>query len=50
MKYSGKMGSGAMTYIRSFKKIGSAIKKWIGGYIDTQREWRLHKPNFIFSK
>jgi hypothetical protein len=31
MKYSGGMGSGAVTYIPSFIKIGSAIKKFIKG-------------------
>jgi hypothetical protein len=31
MKYDAEMGSGAMIYIPSFIKIGSAIQKWIGG-------------------
>jgi hypothetical protein len=31
MKYTIKMGSGAMTYIPSFVRIGSAIQKLIGG-------------------
>jgi hypothetical protein len=34
MKYAVEMGSGAMIYILSFIKIGSAIPKLIGG--DTQ--------------
>jgi hypothetical protein len=29
------MGSGAVTYIPSFIKIGSGIQKLIGGYTDT---------------
>jgi hypothetical protein len=37
MRYSVKMSSGAMIYIPSFIKIGSGIKKFIGGrgFIDT---------------
>jgi hypothetical protein len=31
MKYAVKMGSGAMTYIPNFIKIGSGIQKFIGG-------------------
>jgi hypothetical protein len=31
MKYADEMGSGAMTYIQSFIKIGSGIQKLIGG-------------------
>jgi hypothetical protein len=31
MKYAVEMGSGAMIYIPSFIKIGSAIQKLIGG-------------------
>jgi hypothetical protein len=31
MKCTVEMGSGAMTYIPSFTKIGSAIQKLIGG-------------------
>jgi hypothetical protein len=31
MKYAVEMGSGAMTYIPSFIKIGSGIQKYIGG-------------------
>jgi hypothetical protein len=33
MNYIVEMGSGAMTYIPSFIKIGSAIQKLIGEYI-----------------
>jgi hypothetical protein len=36
MKYTCEMGSGAMTYIPSFIKIGSGIQKLIGGLTDTQ--------------
>jgi hypothetical protein len=38
MKYAIEMGSGAMLYIASFIKIGSAIQKLFflgGGYADT---------------
>jgi hypothetical protein len=49
MKYAVEMGSGAMIYIPSFIKIGSAIRKLMGEG-DTQTEWRSHKPTFIFSK
>jgi hypothetical protein len=31
MKYAGEMGSGAMTHVPSFIKIGSGIRKLIGG-------------------
>jgi hypothetical protein len=37
MKYANEMGSGAMIYIPSIIKIGSAIPKLIGG--DTQTVW-----------
>jgi hypothetical protein len=37
MKYAVEMGSGAITYIPSFIKIGSVIQKLIGG--DTQTAW-----------
>jgi hypothetical protein len=51
MEYIVEMGSGAIIYIPSFIKIGSAIKKLMGeGYTDTQAAWRSHKPTFIFSK
>jgi hypothetical protein len=39
MKYSFEVGSGAMTYIKSFKKIGSGIQRVIGGFTDTQTAW-----------
>jgi hypothetical protein len=35
MKYAVEVGSGAMIYIPSFIKIGSAIQKLIGGYTDS---------------
>jgi hypothetical protein len=36
MKYAVEMGSGAMIYIPSFRKIGSGIQKLICGHSDTQ--------------
>jgi hypothetical protein len=49
MKYAVEMGSGAMTYIPSFIKIGSAIVNFIRrGYTDSQTAWRSHKPTFTF--
>jgi hypothetical protein len=48
MKYAVEMGSGAMIYIPSFIKTGSAIQLLIREV--TQTAWRLHKPTFIFSK
>jgi hypothetical protein len=49
MKYTVDMGSGAMTYIPSFVKIGSAIQELMwGGYIDTQTAWTSHKDTLIF--
>jgi hypothetical protein len=36
MKYAVKMGSDAMIYIPSIIKIGSGIRKFVGGYNDTQ--------------
>jgi hypothetical protein len=38
MKYAVEMGSGAMIYIPSFIKTGSAIHNLIGGYTDTQTQ------------
>jgi hypothetical protein len=35
MKYAVEVGSGAMIYIPSFKKIGLAIQKLIRGYTQT---------------
>jgi hypothetical protein len=44
MNYSVEMGSGAMTYIPSFIKIGSGIQKLIGGiHIHTH----THTHNWI---
>jgi hypothetical protein len=37
MKYAAEMGSVAITYIRNFIKIDSAIQKLMGGGGDTQR-------------
>jgi hypothetical protein len=54
MKYAVEIGSGTMIYIPSFIKIGSGIQNLIvvGGFTDTQiqtqREWRSHKPTLIF--
>jgi hypothetical protein len=41
MKYAVEMGSGAMVYIPSLVKIGSAIQKFKGGrcYADTETAW-----------
>jgi hypothetical protein len=51
MKYAIEMGPGAMIYIPSFIKIGSAIQKLGGGgYTDTKTAWRSHEPTFSFSK
>jgi hypothetical protein len=47
MKYAVEMGSVVMTYIPGFIKIGSDIRKVIGGkprYTDIQTRWRSHKP------
>jgi hypothetical protein len=47
MKYAVEMGSGAMMYILSFIKIGSAIQKLIGGikrHTDIQTARRSNKP------
>jgi hypothetical protein len=38
-EYAVEMGSGAMIYIPSFIKTGSAIQKFIGGYANTQTTW-----------
>jgi hypothetical protein len=35
MKCAVEMGSGAMIYIPSFAKIGSAIQKWLRGFTDS---------------
>jgi hypothetical protein len=50
MRYAIEMGSGAMTYIPSFIKIGSGIQKlmWGGGFTDTQTGYRSHSLTFIF--
>jgi hypothetical protein len=44
MKYAVEMGSSAMTSIPSCIKICSGIEKLVGGYTDTQRGRRSHKP------
>jgi hypothetical protein len=49
MKYAVEMGSGAMTGIPSFIKIGSGIRKF-GGDTQTHISWCSHKLTFIFSK
>jgi hypothetical protein len=48
MKYAVEMGSGIMLYIPSFIKIGSGIRKLMGGGTQTQTAWRSHKPTYIF--
>jgi hypothetical protein len=50
MKYGVEMSSGAMIYRPSFINTGSAIQKLIAGYTDMQRQWKLHKPTFIYFK
>jgi hypothetical protein len=50
MKYALEMGSGAMIYIPSFIKIGSAVQKLLGRDSQRQAAWRSHKPTFSFSK
>jgi hypothetical protein len=46
MKIAVEMGSGA--YTPNVIKIGSAIKKLMGGYTDTQSTWTSDKPTLIF--
>jgi hypothetical protein len=49
MKYSVEMVLGAMIYIPSFIKIGSAIQKFVGlAYRDTQTAWRSQKSILFF--
>jgi hypothetical protein len=54
MKYAAEMGSGAMIYIPSFIKIGSAIQKLIGwgeeGYTDTEKHSDRISLLLFFSK
>jgi hypothetical protein len=50
MKYAIEMSSGAMTYIPSFIKIGSGIRKLMGGaHSDTQQQGYLISL-FLFSQ
>jgi hypothetical protein len=45
MKYAFEMDLVSMIYVSSFIKIGSDIRKFIGGgYTDAQDSWRSHKP------
>jgi hypothetical protein len=44
MKYAVEIGLGTVMYIPRLKRIGSAIKKSIGGFTETQTAWRSHKP------
>jgi hypothetical protein len=50
MKYAVQMGSCAIIYIPCFIKIYAGIRKLIGGggFTDTQKAWRSHKPTFIY--
>jgi hypothetical protein len=50
MDYAIEMGSGALIYIPSFKKIGSAIQK-IGGntYTDTQTHTHTYAGRKVIS-
>jgi hypothetical protein len=41
MKCAVEIGSGAMTYVPSFIKTGSGIRKLMGG-IDTDTGWKSH--------
>jgi hypothetical protein len=45
MKYAVGMGPGAMIYIPSFTKIGSAVHNLLWGYTDIKARRRPHKPN-----
>jgi hypothetical protein len=51
MKYSVEINAGAMIYVLSFTKFGSAVQKLMAeGYTETRRAWRLYKPVLIFQK
>jgi hypothetical protein len=50
MRHALEMGSGAMIYIPSFIKIGSAIQKFMGGYTGILTARRSHKPTFLILK
>jgi hypothetical protein len=54
MKYAFEVGSGAMTYMRSFIKTGSGIQSLKGEgiqrHVDIQTAWRSHKADSIFPK
>jgi hypothetical protein len=39
MKYTVKMGSGAMIYILNFINIGSGIQKLLGAYTNVQTKY-----------
>jgi hypothetical protein len=47
MKYAVEMCSGAMIYIPSFIKIGSAIQKMMVGINRHTAALRSHKPTYI---
>lgn len=51
MKYAVQIGSNSMTYVKDFQKIGSGIRKLLGGG-DTYSAPtnRSHKITFIFSR
>jgi hypothetical protein len=45
MKYAFELELVAMIYVSTFIKIGSGIRKLVGGgYTGTQDTWRSHKP------
>jgi hypothetical protein len=48
MKYDVEMDSGAMIYVPSFIKIGSAIQKLIRGIHRHTDRMEIGKPTFIF--
>jgi hypothetical protein len=47
MKYTVVMGSDAMIYMRSFIKIGSGIKKLLGGGIHIQKQTHRQQGDLI---
>jgi hypothetical protein len=50
MKYTPEMGSGAMTHIPSFIKIGSTIQKLIGGIHRHKGSIMIAQTYFFFFK
>jgi hypothetical protein len=50
MRHAVEMGSGAMIYVLSFVKIGSAIHKLIGGYTETEHGDHISLLSFFQNK